>query len=135
MGRPKSTKNFLAYLTRDGVGEEGGRGRLFDAYDHEPSTQVFIEESWRDPHQYLWLFSPEDGNALDLRAFGREVMAQASKVIGHPLVYLSAAHYNTQAPHVHTVIGIPGSSLSYFLGQVTRSSLRLSAEPGTCTWG
>jgi type IV secretory pathway VirD2 relaxase len=65
---------------------------------------LFIEESWRDPHQYLWLFSPEAGDVLDLREFGREVMAQASRDVGHPLVYLSAAHYNTNTPHVHTVV-------------------------------
>ena len=39
-----------------------------------------------------------------MRAFTREVMAQMGREVNQSRVWMSAAHYNTQHPHVHTIL-------------------------------
>jgi type IV secretory pathway VirD2 relaxase len=103
-GRPGTTASFLNYLTRDGVGVEGGRGRLFDAYNREPETQGFIEQAKGDRLQYLVLLSPEMAAWIDVRRFTREVMTGVEQQAGQGLDWVAAAHYNTAHVHVQGII-------------------------------
>jgi hypothetical protein len=98
-GRPASTRYFVEKYLAD-----EGRNLLFDAYDVEPPTQVFIEMARHDPAQHLLLFSPASAQSLDLQVLTREVMTGLGEDHGQSPDYLAAIHRDTRIEHVHVVL-------------------------------
>jgi len=93
----------LEYLERDGVERDGSPGRLYGA------DETFQREEFRAPiegeqRQFRFIVSPEDGDALDLRAFTRRFMAQVEKDLGRRLIWAAVNHHNTDNPHIHIVV-------------------------------
>jgi type IV secretory pathway VirD2 relaxase len=49
--------------------------------------------------------SPQDAERLsDLKAFTRDLMAQAERDLGTNLDWLGVEHWNTDHPHIHVIV-------------------------------
>lgn len=95
----------LDYLRREGVAQEAGPGRLFDAAGDEASGSGFANRCEGDRHHFRFIVSPEDADQLtDLRAFTRDLMRQAEHDLGTRLDWVAADHWNTAHPHVHVLV-------------------------------
>jgi hypothetical protein len=99
----KAAQLHLRYLERDGVDRDGAPGALYDATG-PVDRAAFNEEMPGESHQFRLIVSPEDGHALDLRAFVRDYMQQVEKDLGRELKWAAVDHYNTDNPHSHIVI-------------------------------
>ena len=95
----------VAYLQRDGVTKDGASGRLFNAENDEADGRTFAERCNDDRHHFRFIVSPEDGaDMADLKAFTRELMANAEKDLGTRLDWAAVEHHNTEYPHVHVLV-------------------------------
>ncbi len=95
----------VAYLQRDGVTKDGAAGRLFGAEHEEVDGRAFAERCNDDRHHFRFIISPEDGaDMADLKAFTRELMANAEKDLGTRLDWAAVEHHNTEHPHVHVLV-------------------------------
>lgn len=93
----------LAYLRRDGVGRDEEPGRTFDRDDAD--HQAFADRCEPDRHHFRFIVSPEDAAELaDLRAFTRDLMAEAEHDLGTRLDWVAVDHWNTAHPHVHILL-------------------------------
>lgn len=100
----KAARLHARYLERDGAGEGGDKGRFYDQ-ENEGMTRDDIElVKEGEPHHIRLIVSPEDGAALDLTRYTRELMAQVEKDLGRELNWEAVNHYNTDNPHAHVVI-------------------------------
>jgi type IV secretory pathway VirD2 relaxase len=108
-------RSHLAYLRREGVTKDGGVGRMFDAGRHDTDHRAFANRCEGDRHHFRFIVSPEDAEQLsDLRAFTRDLMAQAERDLGTKLDWVGIDHWNTDNPHIHVIvrgIGDDGSDL------------------------
>ena len=76
----------LAYLRREGVTKDGAAGRLFDAEHDDADHRAFAARCEGDRHHFRFIVSPEDADQLsDLKAFTRDLMAQAERDLGAQL--------------------------------------------------
>ena len=99
----EAARDHLAYLVRDGVEQDGSRGRLFGAdetFDAEPFRRPLEGEE----RQFRFIVSPEDGDAVDLKEFARRLMSQVEKDLGRRLIWAGVNHHNTKKPHAHIVV-------------------------------
>lgn len=95
----------LKYLQRDGVTQDGEAGRLFGAEDEPVSGEAFAGRAAEDRHHFRFIVSPEDAAELsDLKAFSRDLMAQAEADLGTRLDWVAVDHWNTGQPHVHIIV-------------------------------
>ena len=95
----------IAYLKREGVTRDGTDARMFDARSHEAETKAFAERCENDRHHFRFTVSPEDAAEMaDLRAFTRELMADAEKDMGTKLDWVAVDHWNTDNPHIHVLV-------------------------------
>lgn len=95
----------LAYLQRDGVERDGSPARLYDARGEEADGRAFAERCRCDRHQFRFIVSPEDGEALaSLKPFVRDLMAAAERDLGTKLDWVAADHFDTGHPHTHVVL-------------------------------
>ena len=95
----------LTYLKRDGVTRDGADASLFDANSDRSDEQAFAERCGDDRHHFRFIVSPEDAQDLtDLRAFTRELMADAERDLGTTLDWIAVDHWNTDNPHVHILV-------------------------------
>jgi type IV secretory pathway VirD2 relaxase len=95
----------VAYLRRDGVTRDGSDARMFDAGSDDTDAKAFAERSADDRHHFRFIVSPEEAAALsDLRAFTRELMADAERDLGTRLDWIAVDHWNTDNPHVHVLV-------------------------------
>ena len=95
----------LAYLRREGVTKDGGAGRLFDAEHDDADHRAFAERCEGDRHHFRFIVSPQDAERLsDLKAFTRDLMAQAERDLGTNLDWLGIEHWNTDNPHIHVIV-------------------------------
>ena len=102
-GAPLAT--HLAYLQRDGVTRDGQAGRLFDASGDEVDGRGFAERCADDRHHFRFIVSPEAASDMaDLKAFTRELMADAQRDLGTRLDWTAVEHHNTEHPHVHVLL-------------------------------
>ena len=70
-----------------------------------PTTKAFAERCEDDRHHFRFIISPEDAAELEnLRAFTRELMADAERDLGTKLDWVAVDHWNTDNPHVHVLI-------------------------------
>src|SRR5262249_46458542 len=102
-GAPLTT--HLAYLRRDGVTKDGAPGRMFDAERDDADHRAFAGRCEGDRHHFRFIVSPEGAEQLsDLKAFTRDLMAQAERDVGTKLDWIGVDHWNTDNPHVHVIV-------------------------------
>src|SRR3984893_2420816 len=95
----------LVYLRREGVTKDGAAGRMFDAEHDNADHRAFADRCEGDRHHFRFIVSPEDAERLsDLRAFTRDLMAQAERELGTKLDWVGVDHWNTDNPHIHVIV-------------------------------
>ena len=103
--RQRPLAKHLTYLKRDGVTRDGADARMFDAHSDQADERGFAERCGDDRHHFRFIVSPEDAQDLtDLRAFTRELMADAERDLGTRLDWVAVDHWNTDNPHVHVLV-------------------------------
>ena len=121
----------LRYLQRDGVSRDGAPANMFDARSEIADEAAFTERCEPDRHHFRFIVSPEDaGQMEDLRAFTRDLMANAERDLGTRLDWVAVEHHNTDNPHVHVLVrgrGADGADLVISRDYLTRG-LRGRAE-------
>jgi type IV secretory pathway VirD2 relaxase len=98
-----AARRHLAYIERDGVEQDGSKGRLFDGHG-DVRRDEFAAPIAREQRQFRFIISPEDGNELDLRDYTSRLMQRMEKDLGRGLRWAAVCHYNTDNPHVHVVV-------------------------------
>lgn len=95
----------IAYLEREGVSRDGRDAAMFTADRDAVDERDFAASCEDDRHHFRFIVSPEDaGQMEDLRAFTRDLMAQAERDLGTKLDWIGVDHWNTDNPHVHILI-------------------------------
>ncbi len=95
----------LAYLRRDGMTRDGAPGRMFDVEHEDADHRAFGERCEGDRHHFRFIVSPEDAERLsDLKAYTRDLMAQAEQDLGTKLDWVGVDHWNTDNPHIHVIV-------------------------------
>lgn len=95
----------LAYLGRDGVTKDGDPARMFGAESDDLDHKAFAERCEDDRHHFRFIVAPEDAAELtDIRAFTRDLMADAERDLGTRLEWVAVGHWNTEHPHVHVIV-------------------------------
>lgn len=101
----RSTQKHLRYIERDGVTRDGGRGQLYGADTDLADGQAFEARGRHDRHQFRFIVSPDDANALgDLKPFIRSHMARMEQDLGTKLDWVAVDHWDTDNPHTHIVL-------------------------------
>ncbi len=101
----RSTQKHLRYIERDGVTRDGGRGQLYGADTDLADGQAFEARGRQDRHQFRFIVSPDDANALgDLKPFIRSHMARMEQDLGTKLDWVAVDHWDTDNPHTHIVL-------------------------------
>ncbi|MEH6665817.1 MAG: type VI secretion protein, partial [Brevundimonas sp.] len=104
--RAAALSAHLAYLGREGAGNEGGRAVFFDR-DADVVDAKAVTADWReDRHHFRFIVSPEHGDRIaDLRGYVREVMDRVSRDLGEPaLRWVAVCHHDTDQPHAHVLV-------------------------------
>jgi type IV secretory pathway VirD2 relaxase len=100
-----AARAHLKYIVRDGVTREGAPGRLYDAAGDDVDGQAFLDRSDKDPHQFRFVVSADEGARLtDLKPFIRDLLAQMERDLDTKLDWVAVDHFNTGHPHTHIVI-------------------------------
>ncbi len=95
----------IAYLEREGVTHDGAKARMFDAASETADAKAFADRCEDDRHHFRFIVSPEDaGEMQDLRAYTRELMADAERDLGTSLDWVAVDHWNTDNPHIHVLV-------------------------------
>ena len=95
----------VSYLKREGVTRDGADARMFDASSDAADERTFAERCAGDRHHFRFIVSPEDAAEMsDLRAFTRELMADAERDLGTRLDWIAIDHWNTDNPHIHVLV-------------------------------
>jgi type IV secretory pathway VirD2 relaxase len=103
--RSAPLSKHIAYLKREGVTRDGADARIFDATSDDANTKAFAERCEEDRHHFRFTVSPEDaGQMADLRAFTRELMADAESDLGSRVEWVAVDHWNTDNPHIHVLL-------------------------------
>jgi type IV secretory pathway VirD2 relaxase len=78
---------------------------MFDAGSETADAKVFADRCQGDRHHFRFIVSPEDaGDMQDLRAYTRELMADAERDLGTGLDWVAVDHWNTDNPHIHVLV-------------------------------
>jgi len=95
----------LRYLERDGVTQDGEKGRVYSVGENEADGRAFIARGREDRHQFRFIVAPEDSVEMsDLRGFTRDLMRQLEGDLGTRLDWVAVDHYNTGHPHTHVIV-------------------------------
>ena len=95
----------LAYLKRDGVTRDGGKGIMFDARSDHADDAAFAERGKDDRHHFRFIVSPENAAEMtDLKAFTRDLAKQMEADLGTKLDWVAIDHWNTDNSHVHLLV-------------------------------
>ena len=95
----------LTYLSRDGVTKDGDPARMFGAESDEVDHRAFAERCEEDRHHFRFIVAPDDAVELsDIKAFTRDLMADAERDLGTRLDWVAVDHWNTEHPHVHVIV-------------------------------
>lgn len=104
--RGAALARHVAYLGREGAGEEGGPPSFFDRTSDEVSARS-ATEGWRDHrHHFRLIVSPEHGDRIaDLQDYVRDVMGRICADLGEPdLRWIAVCHHDTDQPHAHVLL-------------------------------
>jgi type IV secretory pathway VirD2 relaxase len=100
-----AARAHLKYIVRDGVTHEGAPGRLYGAGDGAVDAEAFLDRSKKDPHQFRFVVSADEGARLaSLEPFIRDLMSQVERDLDSKLDWVAVDHFNTGHPHTHIVI-------------------------------
>jgi type IV secretory pathway VirD2 relaxase len=78
---------------------------MFDAERDDADHRSFADRCESDRHHFRFIVSPEGAEQLsDLKAFTRDLMAQAERDLGTSLDWIGADHWNTDNPHIHLIV-------------------------------
>jgi type IV secretory pathway VirD2 relaxase len=95
----------LAYLRRDGVTKDGDPARMFGADSDDVDHKSFAERCDDDRHHFRFIVAPEDATELsDIKAFTRDLMADAGRDLGARLDWVAVDHWNTEHSHIHVLV-------------------------------
>jgi len=95
----------IAYLQREGVTRDGHDANLFGREGDDLDGRDFAARSEEDRHHFRFIVSPEDAAGMeDLRAFTRDLMAQAERDLATRLDWVGVDHWNTDNPHIHVLV-------------------------------
>ncbi len=95
----------ITYLKREGVTRDGRDAGIFDGERDGIDDKAFAARCEEDRHHFRFIVSPEDAVPMeDLRAFTRDLMAQAGRDLGTELDWAAVDHWNTDNPHVHVLV-------------------------------
>ena len=121
----------IAYLQREGVTRDGRDANLFGREGDDLDGRDFAARCEEDRHHFRFIVSPEDAAGMeDLRAFTRDLMAQAERDLGTRLDWVGVDHWNTDNPHIHVLVrgrAEDGSDLVISRDYISRG-LRARAE-------
>jgi type IV secretory pathway VirD2 relaxase len=138
----KAVDAHLRYLERDGVTQDGEKGRVYSAGENEADGRAFIARGREDRHQFRFIVAPEDSVEMgDLRGFTRDLMRQLESDLGTRLDWIAVDHHNTGHPHTHVmvrgitddgkILNIAGDYIAY--GVRHRASELVTLELGSQT--
>ncbi|MGH7434672.1 MAG: DUF3363 domain-containing protein [Polyangiaceae bacterium] len=99
----KAAALHWAYIQRDGAGKDGSPAVLYGPDGLVPRAR-FEQPRIGETHQFRFMVSPEDGNALDLEKYVRELMQRVERELGRSLEWAAVNHYETEHPHAHVVV-------------------------------
>ena len=137
--RSAPLSKHVAYLKREGVTRDGQDAKMFDARTDEADSKAFAEHCEGDRHHFRFTVSPEDAAEMaDLRAFTRELMADAERDLGTRLDWVAVDHWNTDNPHVHILMrgrADDGKDLVISRAYISRGLLDRAAERVTLELG
>ncbi|HEX4077414.1 MAG TPA: DUF3363 domain-containing protein [Rhizomicrobium sp.] len=103
--RSAPLSKHVAYLKREGVTRDRRDTRMFDARSDDADSKAFADRCGDDRHHFRFTISPEDASRMhDLRAFTRELMADAERDLETHLDWIGVDHWNTDNPHIHVLI-------------------------------
>lgn len=96
----------IRYLERSGVGIDGGKPEMLASKGtlQAKELQDLVREWSQDRHHFRFIISPEDGHAIDLPSFTKELIEKMEREVGTKLEWLAVPHYNTDNPHIHLLI-------------------------------
>jgi type IV secretory pathway VirD2 relaxase len=78
---------------------------MFDAGSETADAKAFADRCEGDRHHFRFIVSPEDaGEMQDLRAYTRELLADAERDLGTKLDWVAVDHWNTDNPHIHVLV-------------------------------
>jgi type IV secretory pathway VirD2 relaxase len=78
---------------------------MFGERSNQADERDFAQRCEDDRHHFRFTISPEDAAEMqDLRAFTRELMADAERDLGTRLDWIAVNHWNTDNPHIHVLI-------------------------------
>jgi hypothetical protein len=98
--RSAPLSRHVGYLRREGVTLDGADARMFDATSDDADTKAFAERCGEDRHHFRFTVSPEDASQMaDLRAFTRELMADADRDLGTKLDWGGRSLEHRQSSH------------------------------------
>ncbi len=99
----KAAALHLAYIERDGAGKDGSPAVLYGPDGPVPRAR-FEQPRVGESHQFRFMVSPEDGKALDLEKYVRELMQRVERELGRSLEWGAVNHWDTDHPHAHVVV-------------------------------
>jgi type IV secretory pathway VirD2 relaxase len=99
----KAAALHLAYIERDGAGKDGSPAVLYGPDGPLPRAR-FEQPRIGETHQFRFMVSPEDGSALDLEKYVRELMQRVERELGRSLEWAAVNHWDTVHPHAHVVV-------------------------------
>ncbi|MES0174461.1 DUF3363 domain-containing protein [Mesorhizobium sp. M0006] len=95
----------LGYLRREGVSQDGEKGRLFGLGTENADGAAFAARSQEDRHHFRFIVSPDDALEMaDLKSFTRDLVGQMEKDLATRLDWIAVDHWNTEHPHVHLIV-------------------------------
>ncbi|MBF9050249.1 DUF3363 domain-containing protein [Roseobacter sp. HKCCD9010] len=95
----------IDYLKREGVTRDGRNATMFDRDGDTADERAFASACEDDRHHFRFIVSPEDAGSMeDVRAFTRDLMAQAERDVGTKLDWIAVNHWNTDNPHIHVLV-------------------------------
>ena len=99
----KAAALHLAYIERDGAAKDGSPAVLYGPDGPVPRAR-FEQPRVGESHQFRFMVSPEDGKALDLEKYVRELMQRVDRELGRKLEWAAVNHWDTEHPHAHVVV-------------------------------
>ncbi|MDP3746658.1 MAG: DUF3363 domain-containing protein [Phenylobacterium sp.] len=100
---PGSAAAHLRYIRRDGVAPQGEPGQPYGPSADRADGEAFLERGRDDRHQFRFIVSPEDAQAVGA-AFTRRLMGQVEADLGTRLDWIAVDHHDTDNPHTHLIV-------------------------------
>lgn len=78
---------------------------MFGAASDDVDHGTFAGRCEEDRHHFRFIVSPQDAAELsEIKAFTRDLMANAQRDLGTRLDWVAVDHWNTEHPHIHVIV-------------------------------